>query len=186
MHEYSADGSRIGDYSPCASGFQFRRNGDARPGPDFDRLKLEVDRGQVWASQQVIAQLLPASRLMRAFNANGQLQKEVSIIAPSPGAGLDSQGVTSVSMAGDIAWNIFPAQNGRFLIEWRTPFSLRPSGPASRYLSLHDGTGAPAAYAGPLPSHFVPVASGGTGGVIFVTTLANGNIGFINMEPVAQ
>lgn len=184
MHKFTADGTRVSDYSPCPAGFSFGQSGNTRPGPDFDRLKSEVDRGRVWISANAIGQSLPISRGLRAFDANGVLLTETAVAAPVPGAGLLARGVNSSSMAADALWTPFVLRNGEFLFEWRTPASSK-SGPLARYVSLHDAAGKALASASALPSGFVPALVNRDGLMVFVT-IVGGNVGLVTASPSVQ
>ncbi len=176
-HKFTADGSRVSDYSPCPEGFNFGQSGNTRPGPDFDRLKSEVDLGRVWISATAIGQSLPISRSLRTFDANGALLAETGVAAPGPGAGLLARGVNSSSMAADALWAPFVLKNGEFLFEWRTLASSK-SGPLARYVSLHDAAGKALASASALPSGFVPALVNRDGLMVFVT-IVGGTVGLV-------
>jgi hypothetical protein len=152
VHRYDPDGVRTDSFSPCPSELDLRRPGDVRPGPDWGRLTGESDRGRLWIEDGSVYHVLPVSKRVRVFDGAGRMNREF-VLSPPPTAAdlLRSYGQQDLTLSGESVGRIWPATNGRFIVQWLHTERRGNAQHNFPYLTVHDSEGAPVSRAATLP-----------------------------------
>ncbi|MEB2363664.1 MAG: hypothetical protein HUU41_12515 [Bryobacteraceae bacterium] len=129
VHKYDLEGQRLIKFSECPGGLALRRPGDVRPGVDFNKLKREVDRSDLWYRQNQVFHVLPGFRRLRSFHAStGTPIAEIEFIPP---ASLGEAGIRK----------IVPVAGGGYLVLWVASEVSPGMERNSQLLSMHDASG---------------------------------------------
>ncbi len=129
VHKCDLEGRRLATFSECPFGLALRRSGDVRPRADFNKLKREVDRGDLWYRQNQVFHILPGFRRLRSFDAaTGTPVAEVEFLPPAP---LAEAGIRK----------IVPVAGGGYLVLWVASEVSPGLERNSQLLSMHDASG---------------------------------------------
>ncbi len=181
LHEYAVDGSRIRSFSPCPEGLELLRPGQPQPGPGYQWLKDEVDRGKVWVESDRLYHLLPRSRSIRVFDLTGKMTRQIAMETPAFPATLRD---TPSDARSDVA-DAFMAGPGQIVALWSRIAEGGGRAARSRYLAIHNLAGkaiTPAA----LPSREqMPIGSAASGSLLIIERL-NGTYQLLTANPRIQ
>lgn len=138
IHKFSPDGARLTAFSACPAG-NLRLPAGAAPGPDYAKLRQDVDLGSVWIQNGLVCHLLAGSHLLRVFDANGQQRQEVRLQMPAVPAIVQPPDPTTAQR--NLVSRVMPIRGGRYLVEWRHGETTGGSQHNIRVHSVHDAAG---------------------------------------------
>lgn len=170
LHKFTRKGEHLTSFSPCPEANIAGTSGSADSrNSDLARLRADVDRGHLWIRNGLVHHVLPVSRLLRVFDAEGKKVQEIALIPPASDMLLAGGGMTA-SSADDQVWRILSMSNGSFLVEW---LHVEKAGSAGQrrgtYLALHDQHGRALSSAAHPPSRpAIPLYCDNQGRVFFL------------------
>lgn len=134
IHKYSPDGRHLASFSPCPQPEPVRGE-RMQIGPGFRRLQAEADRGQVWLAGPNVYHLLPLSRALRIFEADGEVVRVVTLEPPwlelgPPGLAVEIW-----------IWSLGILPDGSHVVEWLRSEQDGSRVMNSRHRTVHDSQG---------------------------------------------
>ena len=164
VHKYAPDGRRVTAFSNCPGndGHRVRSGAGVSGSPYYNRLKLEVERGQLWIDGGFVYHFLPLSWRVRVFDPGGTMIKEVFLTPPPEDEVLSKPFV--LPGPGDERWirGMYTISGGRYLVQW----ILQAGTHRRQYFAVHDQDGN--VVSRPLVSDLLPIQSDGSGNVYFL------------------
>jgi hypothetical protein len=151
LHKFSPDGQRLASASPCPNSRNLL-TGSHRPGPALEQLKFDVDLAHIWMSDGQIKQILPFSHLLRTFETDLRMLREIRIQVPFRE---DDRAMIRIAQ-------VLPVSNGNLLLVWNYSTRSGDLGRNVQYSSLHDSEGALLTKASPVSSN-IPLFSDDNG-----------------------
>lgn len=170
LHRFAPDGTRLGSFSPCPHGLSPASPDLNERRSAFLRLWGEIWEGLLWSGQGRIYHVLPGARLLRIFDGEGALIREVTFLPPESSRLLAQRGMRA-DPAGDRIRRVVPLPDGKYLVEW---LHIEAVGKAGQhrvtFLALHDSQGQPVTQAAhPAPARpSYPLQCDADGRVVFL------------------
>jgi len=174
VHKYSRRGTRLTSFSQCPAP-ELARSAGEQPGQLFLRRQTTVMASQLFLHEGVLYHVLFSLRIIRMFDTQGRLIRELHLEPPS-GAPLGTSGLPQPANVGDEVVRVVLIQEGRFLVEWAHAEQSQWGQRKVRYLGVYDGQGRALSEASPEPAaSSVLLCADKTGDVYFLGTPTNGH-----------
>lgn len=151
VHKYSRRGTRLASFSQCPAP-ELAHSAGERPGPLFLRRQTTVMASQLFLHDGVLYHVLFSLQIIRMFDTQGRLIRELHLEPPSGGALLGASGMREPPNVKDEVVRVVLIPEGRFLVEWAHAEQPQLGLRKLRYLGLHDGQGCALSQASPGPT----------------------------------
>jgi hypothetical protein len=170
---YSFKGTRLRAFSPCPL-MDEQRGPNESPGRVYFKRQLSARAGQLFIYDRMLYHVLHRSQLIRAFDMEGNLIREVKFLPPGTGAIPVAASEMSASGKANIK-RVVLMRHCLFLTEWEYVKHCASGTRKSVYVSIHDRSGRALSPAVPAPGHHTMLLSANKSGeVYFLDTTRNG------------
>lgn len=169
LHKFTSTGEHIGSLSRCPTVDLSEQHVLGYPSSVGDALRMQAENGQLWIRDGLTYHMLPLSRLVRIFNAEGGLHREVTLTPPESASLLATGGMTA-DPSRDQLRRIIPMVDGSYLVEWLHSEPVSSSGMRrTTFLALHSQDGYPLSTATHPPARpSIPILCDSDGRVLFL------------------
>lgn len=169
LHRFTSTGEHVGSFSRCPAVRLSEQHVPGHPSSAGEALRMEAEDGRLWIHNGLTYHMLPLSRLVRIFDADGGLHREVTLTPPESASLLATGGMTADPSRVQVR-RIIPMIDGSYLVEWLHSEQVSSSGMRrTTFLAVHSQDGYPLSTATHPPARpSIPILCDNDGRILFL------------------